>query len=157
MHQRPHYKDVHTCVCTSASVTTNQYLVFALQLTNQVSPATSIFCPLRCPQTNFYCQIPFVAFHSLVRWFSHLAIPSLVYYIPVLVAVNTHYLASQSLFLHSLGEQKIAEKNRRYCRRLVFLHVKDLWMASYLVYTSTKANHGNSGALFVHSLLRTIL
>ena len=110
----------YICAFTPVSVITNQSLVSVFQLINRVSPATSIFRPIRCTQTHFYWQLPFVALHSLVRGFYHCAVPSSLYYIPVLVAVNTHYLHIFSLY----WGQNILEKDGRYCWRLVFLHVK---------------------------------
>ena len=100
-HNRTFWKD-HVCVRASVWFPTNQYLESAIQLINQIAPATSIFCPLRCARTHFPCLLPMSRFTS---WFgvSLISLSLAQSYTCVLIIVNTQYLSSQRLSFLSLG------------------------------------------------------
>ena len=94
-----------------------QHLETALQLTNQVAAATSIFSLLRCTQTLFPCRRLVPCSTGWFRCLSRLAVPSSPFYI----SVNTQYLSNQRLSFLSLEAHLILETTIGYCWRLVFL------------------------------------
>ena len=92
----------------SAWFPTNQYLESALWLTLQITPATSIFSPLRCAREHFSCRVPDSRFTRSFGVFP-ISLSLALLYTSVLVAVNTQYLLSQRLPLLSLGTQLVVD------------------------------------------------
>ena len=113
-------RTTHAWLRLSTRFPTNQYLVYALWLTNEIAPPTYIFSLLKCTWTHSLCRLPASRF---TRWFgvSYILLPLAHSTTPPFRSLLIHCICRANAYFSTPWSRLTLYTTASYCWWLVFL------------------------------------